>query len=674
MKNKGANLVSEPGSIAGRAATGRMKRGKLEDPGTGNTLRMRASFSIPAEARGWSVDCVPLSKRLARVLREMGIQLLGDLEGLPVLDVFVRKGCGRKTLRELLRLLGKVSSGEFDELAAASSLSQVLKALNKAISALLPRTRDILLLRLGAKDERGLTLEEIGARYAITRERARQVLLDAGERLQRTTGPHARATIMRLEEDCLKSICPLTTKMLSQRVRAKATGYQFGMEFYVRLLGLLSPAMPAWPDGQTATGNMARKGLAQIELRLRKLLRIKTKPVALAEAFHELQRQGELPELTPGEFLETLKRSIVLKVDLASPGRPTVRSTKTDIRQLARLILSESSRLLKPEEIIERARKLIGPEYKLVAPSRLETALAPEHGFYMLDRRSFGLRQHFRLPQEQWPQVRSDFHQMLLNEKRPVSTVEVIAERRFGWAEALNSYEAAQILREDNRFTDLGRHLFALARWGIEKREYIEDIVPEVLAEAGRPLNSMEIYRRIKSRRSVTPTVSTMIAHHPMLQSYGFNYYGLKTWNTKMSKFLVSDAQFVGRAISRSGPPLTFGDLCRMVKVKPEGPLANRLWQTVRSLPKVKWYPDRQSPATQLRYLRWPFDRAIYEILISARRPMSIYDIQRKFNERFGPVYGEKSADSIENSMRRSHLFERIADGRAGSRRERPRK
>ena len=43
----------------------------------------------------------------------------------------------------------------------------------------------------------------------------------------------------------------------------------------------------------------------------------------------------------------------------------------------------------------------------------------------------------------------------------------------LAWAAEINGYELAQILREDNRFADLGRMLFALAEWGMEERELI---------------------------------------------------------------------------------------------------------------------------------------------------------------------------------------------------------
>ena len=72
----------------------------------------------------------------------------------------------------------------------------------------------------------------------------------------------------------------------------------------------------------------------------------------------------------------------------------------------------------------------------------------------------------------------------------------------------MNSYELAEILREDPRLIDLGRRLFGFAKWGVEEREHIKDLLPKILAQADRPLTLSEIYQRLtKFRSAALPVV-----------------------------------------------------------------------------------------------------------------------------------------------------------------------
>jgi hypothetical protein len=77
------------------------------------------------------------------------------------------------------------------------------------------------------------------------------------------------------------------------------------------------------------------------------------------------------------------------------------------------------------------------------------------------------------------------FLSVALQRESPVSTSEAINEQLIEAAELTNAYELAQILREDARFIDLGRFLFALEEWDIEERAHVYDLVPK--ARAGRP-------------------------------------------------------------------------------------------------------------------------------------------------------------------------------------------
>jgi RNA polymerase primary sigma factor len=62
-------------------------------------------------------------------------------------------------------------------------LSLRSQALQEALLALSDRERQVLILRYGLTDSEPKTLEEIGRRLGLTRERVRQIELDSLKRL-----------------------------------------------------------------------------------------------------------------------------------------------------------------------------------------------------------------------------------------------------------------------------------------------------------------------------------------------------------------------------------------------------------------------------------------------------------------------------------------------------------
>ncbi len=71
-----------------------------------------------------------------------------------------------------------------DEMFLSESLTVEIQ---KALETLTPRQAEIIMLYFGLNKERALTLEQIGARYSLTRERVRQIKEKAIRRLQHTT-------------------------------------------------------------------------------------------------------------------------------------------------------------------------------------------------------------------------------------------------------------------------------------------------------------------------------------------------------------------------------------------------------------------------------------------------------------------------------------------------------
>lgn len=628
--------------------------------------RMPTRIFIPQSARGWHVTHLPMSVRLANILHRVGACLLGDLHGIEYERIKAEKNSGRKTVAELFALVRRVQAGEFEKDGTSEDkqgLSGLIRLLDEAVEKLSPREQDMLLQRIGADGGEPLTLEEIADKYALTRERVRQIVAKILKQTLRSGGPVMHDILRDLAARCAANVCPLTPELFAEWHRQEeSSASRFPVPFYLRLIAELVPEIPTWPEGQQTLRKTVGR-VPEVLRHLRGLLQGReASPLPLSEAFEHLVHR--FAGLTVNEFLDALRRDESLVVELSAPDRFTVRPARLRRHEWVRLVLLQAERPLTPEEIIERARHLLGESFSPPTPFSLANTLTPNLGFYLLDRHAYGLRRHFRLPLDLWFQVRADFHLLLREESRPVSTAEVINGARFDWAGETNAPELAQVLREDDRFIDLGRFLFALAEWGIEEREYVRDLIPKVLAEKGRPMTGREIGRELQRLRSVTPTsMSEILRKTPGVRDYGFGFYGLESWEGKIKESLVTQALLVNRVVMRSEPPLTFGRLCQILDIPLVGRLADLLWHTVRSLSKVKIQSAEMSPDVLLSHQRWNLGRALRVVLEASDRPLPLYEIQWAVNDRYGFAFGDKSSAEIERHLQQSDLFIRNARG-----------
>lgn len=647
-------------SALGGGASGTVSGSELSN----DTSRSR--IVVPQSARGWSISLMPISARLSGVLERMGVQLLGDLQGMSFDQVAKAKNCGRTTIAELRALVRSLQAGEFD-IANASvegvAAAYTIRLVDDTLGELPSRTREILLLRFGGKGEEQMTLEEIGRKYDLTRERVRQIV-DTTIKQMHKRGRLASfgELLKKIAEKCITAVCPLTPALLAQWLSVEAGTSCYPMSFHIRLFNELLPEIPGWPEYQKPVGTVGRS--AEIVRSLRELMREDIRAWPLQEAFETLRADNTFSDMKADEFLDALRQNDSLTVEFAHPDRPEVRPSKLRTREWVRQVLSQTDCPLTPEEIIRQGCELLGDRISRPSPFTLANVLRPEDGFYWLDRHAVGLRQHFRLPLSLWDKVRSDFSQLLKDENRPISTSEVCNEKRFNWTRLANAYEIAQVLREDRRFIDLGRFLFGLAKWGIEEREYVNDLIPKVLNRVGHPMTAAEVCKELMRFRSVTPTsMSAVLQKSGDVRDYGFGYYGLKTWDDAATSFLVSEAPFVNRIIARSEPPFTFGALCKMLDITADSRPAHRLWRTIQYLPKVRVESETQTAGTLLSHKSWSLEQALYTVLGRADQPLLAYEIQWKLNECFDSTFGDRSLTQIENCLGRSSLFVRNASG-----------
>ncbi len=143
---------------------------------------------------------------VTQLARSMGQQLgrdptpeeLSERAGLPPAEVQWLLGVGHEplSLDELVGGDGPRTLGEVleDETAAGpadvSTASSVRRALLRALNSLTAREATVLRMRFGVGERKDHTLEEVGAHFAVTRERIRQIEAEALRKLRHPSRAH----------------------------------------------------------------------------------------------------------------------------------------------------------------------------------------------------------------------------------------------------------------------------------------------------------------------------------------------------------------------------------------------------------------------------------------------------------------------------------------------------
>lgn len=621
---------------------------------------------VAPEARELNVAKLPVSVRLGNILQACGCQTLGDLDRRDARELLSLKNCGRTTIRELRELLRRGAAGEFSPDSGAdlmTCLRQVICAIDASLRGASARNREIFEQRLAGNEGYPRTLEDVGAEFKMTRERVRQIMKIMMEQMRLSGGPRLARALETVAQECEQRACPLTPELCMHWLGKTGVSLERDPGFYVRVLDVMAPDIPSWAPGSTREGADDPE-IEAITAALETRLRQSSGQPSSAEALAALRAQSRFKNLGVGTFLAAIRRARKIIVDFPEPERATLRLRRLRIADFARPILAESTDPLTPEDIIARARERFGADAIVITGRSAANALTPEQGFYLLGPRAVGLRSHFRAPETKLPVLRDKFGKLLRAENRPLSTIEAIDAGLIEVPADVNSYELAQILREDARFIDLGRHLFALAEWGIKEREYIKDLLPRVFAEAGHALTIKQALERLTRLRSASPTgLSNIVQRHPEIRAFGFGYFGLKEWGDLETEVILRDRTAVERAVRRSEFPISFSALCDLFSVDPADTRGKLLWKTCAGSKKLRRAPDKLGPDTRLLHKTVSLELALSAVMRALARPAPAYELQWELGAKYGEIFAHIELSKIEERLARSPRFLRNAAG-----------
>jgi hypothetical protein len=325
----------------------------------GATAKMQedaASFAIPKSICHLAFSELPLTTRLANVVRSMGARSLGDLNGRSAFELLQYRACGWGTISEIQQLIERAVSGEFDvlQIQEARAAAELLSLLEQGLAKLPLRDRQFVLARIGARiwssrspraDLLWLSYAEIGRRYGLTRARVHKVFGNTLDNLRKIWGPRVPRLLEVIKWRCLSTICPLTPQLLEKWVGSRAAfssrattrnclnSFRLSMEAYVRLIAALDKNIPCWPE----TNHRLRRiddRVGQFDLTLAHVVREAGGQTTVAEAYRRLSR--DYRRLTVENFLQMLRNVECIAVEFKDPEVPIVNLRPSDREVLFR--------------------------------------------------------------------------------------------------------------------------------------------------------------------------------------------------------------------------------------------------------------------------------------------------------------------------------------------------
>ena len=308
-----------------------------------------ASFAIPESVCHLSFNELPITTRLANVVRLIGTRTLGDLNGRSAFELLQYKACGWRTLSEIQQLIERAVSREFDlgQIEQATAVGELLSLLEQGLAKLPLRDRQFVLARIGAEirgarspgaDLLCLTYAEIGRRYGLTRARVHKVFANTLKSLRKIWGPRVPRLLEVIKWRCLSTICPLTPQLLRKWIDSPAASssrpmtrdflnsFRLSMEAHVRLIAALDKSIPCWPE----TNHKLRRiddPIGQFDLTLAQVVSEAGGHISVAEAYRKLSQPGgrDYRRLTIQNFLWMLCGVESTVVEFKDPEIPIIR-------------------------------------------------------------------------------------------------------------------------------------------------------------------------------------------------------------------------------------------------------------------------------------------------------------------------------------------------------------
>jgi hypothetical protein len=250
------------------------------------------------------------------------------------------------------------------------------------------------------------------------------------------------------------------------------------------------------------------------------------------------------------------------EVTAGPDGEVVVRTPAQGLGDDLRRILLQAGQALHFTEI---ARQLALPPYLRteLSDEKVRLRLCRDRRFVLVRRGLYDLTERFRIEPSLRAALTTRALKVLQEMKRPSSVALLGAElRREARFSGVNEFVLAAVLREDPRFTHLGRGTFVPEGSGRTSVVHVSEILREILRQSGGPLTYAELRRRVQAQRHVSDgAISATLVGRKLFLRVARGVFDLADRHPFDDRARKRIAEEAGRLLDASGGVLSLQQL-----------------------------------------------------------------------------------------------------------------
>ncbi len=487
------------------------------------------------------------------ISRKRKASSFSDLLSLDPEVLIKEKNMGRKTIGEVYKIIDKKIE-RLEKGVEQLEEKSVLVIVNQELSKISERELAIVKMRWAGENE--ISMEEIGSRFQLTRERIRQIIQRIADKIwARLEGrqEYYRKTFL---DYLVNQPAPITKQIFYDN--------SHDLLYHPRLyLGLLAEIFQEVPFQdfmplafyQLVSREIAKESSWKYVYQLLEKLKIGRDKISTQKLKEILdaQKLSNFQQLLCFKILFGLKKYFFLQ-----EGDKYYLLRKGGIRDMTYMILKNSEVPLSIEEIMALVHKYYYEGSKYDSLNSVIGSIKQDERIIQFDKYIFGVKNHFSYPTKEWKNICETVKDFLRKKTRQCYVTEVLENIGNKYPRLRSKYELVCILRDDPEIKDLGFFNFTLTSYGQEERIKVSDIIKDIFKKDPCVKHVFDIRGRLKENRFVHDQgMTSLLKSQKYLKSYLGGFYGLRNLDLENDMKLAGEERFLEYLINQHYFPTT---------------------------------------------------------------------------------------------------------------------
>ena len=470
-----------------------------------------------------SLANLDMDNRTKNILMRNKVRTIGQVRSMKENELRKLKGMGEVTMQSLkkfldnLGALARTMESQPNELSVKSSqdkqsilLEIFLKWWEEQKDS--GRAIQIMMGRWGGFG-RKQTLEEIGGKQNLTRERVRQLSLKYEKRLRNRCGVLMRAKIQALFQD---RKAPLYLECIGEEdlwfskfETLKSDGIADPFLFMGHMIeSILGDYFVCDLDDRKILCRIKNKAIDEFHFEINKQLQdLAAQGVTLRNTVNFVRERcgdAKVPELQTS-IMDLLREGLNFGCDNRD-NDVFLKSVGTNVVQTVIAVLQTAEKPLHFNDVTERCRVQYGKDFEVRRVASVLQNIA-----LLYNRGTYGLKKHFHLSEGEENCIREELENIIQkgSEERQWHCDELLAllrRKKPEFAELCDQYTVNILLQESPLVRDLRRFVWVDANsnmFAASDRKQIGECSIEILRKAGRPMSNDELTAALANERGI---------------------------------------------------------------------------------------------------------------------------------------------------------------------------